>query len=184
MSTILHQRFVNSPLNTLLFKRKFNLAASIPILKQLDIVPVRCHITNSLLNKRNNSYQALNSFNKLPLDGKRRYQTNISNLRKAQRSKNDIIEREKVKEWGDLSAGQKAAKVAKTTTNISVIVIGVGVLGTPIKGHGIPIPNSRLRNPRARLRDVINTDGTPHRIMHFYVEGPLTNGNGLLDMVK
>ncbi|CAG8689566.1 18105_t:CDS:2, partial [Racocetra fulgida] len=73
----------------------------------LDIIPVRCHTTNSLLNKRNNSYQALNSFNKLPLDGKRRYQTNNSNLRKAKRSKNDIIEREKVKEWGDLSAGQK-----------------------------------------------------------------------------
>ncbi|CAG8736776.1 3212_t:CDS:2 [Cetraspora pellucida] len=223
ISTILHQRtrFVNSSLNTSLFKCKFHLTASILTLKQLDIIPVRCRITNSLLNKRNHSYKALNYFNKLSLDGKRRYQTNSLNLRKVQRSK-DIIERKKVKEWGDLSTRQKVAKAAKTTTNISVIVIGVGVLGiilyyivselfgpksstkvfneslekirnnqecqkflgTPIKGHGIPVPNSRLRNPRARLRDVINTDGTPHRIMQFYVEGPLTNGNALLDMIK
>ncbi|CAG8456739.1 4184_t:CDS:2 [Cetraspora pellucida] len=230
ISTILHQRtrFVNSSLNTSLFKCKFHFTASILTLKQLDIIPVRCRITNSLLNKRNHSYKALNYFNKLSLDGKRRYQTNSSNLRKVQRSK-DIIERKKVKEWGDLSTRQKVAKAAKTTTNISVIVIGVGVLelfgpksstkvfneslekirnnqelveaeishfsrvnfslniyvfNVWIFGHGIPVPNSRLRNPRARLRDVINTDGTPHRIMQFYVEGPLTNGNALLDMIK
>ncbi|CAG8692892.1 9040_t:CDS:2, partial [Dentiscutata heterogama] len=209
------------------------------------IIPIRCHTTNSLLSKRNDSYKALNSFNKSFLDCKRRYQTNSSNLRKVKHSNNGIIKREKVKEWGELSTGQKgikifyiyhyyyvelainvkkktAARAAKATTNISVIVIGISVfgvllyyvmselfgpksstkvfneslekirtnpecqkvLGTPIKGHGMPIPNSRLRHPRARLRDVINTDGTPHQIMQFYVEGPLTHGNALLDMIK
>ncbi|KAF0497399.1 TIM21-domain-containing protein [Gigaspora margarita] len=225
ISTILHQRirFMNSPsIKISISKCKVNLAASISSLKQLNTTPIRYHNTNSLLNKNNYSRKTLNSFNKPFLDCKHRYQTKSSKLKKAQHSKHGVIEREKAKEWSELSTGQKAVRAAKTTTNISVIVIGVGVLGVllyyiiselfgpksstkvfneslekirnnqecqkvlgvPIKGHGNPVPNSRLRHPRARLQDVINTDGTPHRIMQFYVEGSLTHGNALLDMVK
>ncbi|CAG8643889.1 7529_t:CDS:1, partial [Dentiscutata heterogama] len=52
ISTILHQRarFMNShSLKISLSKCKSNLAASIPTLKQLSIIPIRCHTTNSLL---------------------------------------------------------------------------------------------------------------------------------------
>ncbi|CAG8514631.1 18632_t:CDS:2 [Acaulospora morrowiae] len=54
------------------------------------------------------------------------------------------------------------------------------ILGTPMKGYG----HSRRRYRTARFQDVINSDGTPHRIMQFSVEGSISNGKALLDMVK
>ncbi|CAG8494172.1 3071_t:CDS:2 [Paraglomus brasilianum] len=57
-------------------------------------------------------------------------------------------------------------------------------LGTPIKGHGAPGYNRRQRSRRVRLHNVMKTDGTEHRVMTFYVEGPVRYGMAYLDQVK
>ncbi|CAG8646783.1 16066_t:CDS:2, partial [Funneliformis caledonium] len=58
------------------------------------------------------------------------------------------------------------------------------ILGLPIKGHGAPSSSRRRRNRLVRFQEVINTDGTPHKFMQIYLEGTITHGIALLDMIK
>ncbi|RIA95413.1 TIM21-domain-containing protein [Glomus cerebriforme] len=148
----------------------------------------------------------------------RQYVTSIP----SRRSSKSIVEREKAKEWGEMTIGQKVVGAAKVTTNISIIAIGIGVfgviiyfalkelfsssgstkmfsetlekirsnsecqkiLGTPIKAHGGSSSSGRRRNRLVRFQEVTNTDGSQHKLMQFYLEGSVTHGIALLDMIK
>ncbi|GES99984.1 mitochondrial import inner membrane translocase subunit Tim21 [Rhizophagus clarus] len=58
------------------------------------------------------------------------------------------------------------------------------ILGTPIKGHGGSSSSGRRRHRLVRFQEVINTDGTQHKLMRIYLEGSLIHGTALLDMIK
>ncbi|PKC72080.1 TIM21-domain-containing protein [Rhizophagus irregularis] len=58
------------------------------------------------------------------------------------------------------------------------------ILGTPIKGHGGSSSSGRRRHRLVRFQEVINTDGTQHKLMRIYLEGSLIRGTALLDMTK
>ncbi|CAG8494317.1 9692_t:CDS:2 [Diversispora eburnea] len=129
-----------------------------------------------------------------------------SNIKNDKNTKNasEIIKRKKVKEWSELSTGEKVIGAAKVTSNFSIIVIGIGlfvsyfvitelfgpssstkkVLGLPMTGQGIPHSGSRLRARRVYFQDVKNVDGTRHRLLQFHVQGSISQGKALLDMVK
>ncbi|KAG9293531.1 hypothetical protein G9A89_005534 [Geosiphon pyriformis] len=137
----------------------------------------------------------------------KRHFGNTKAIRAEFRSKG-VIEREEFPKWNQLTRSQKVAGAAKATTNIGIVVLGVGIfgsstkifgealdkiranpecqrlLGSPIKGHGGPSHSPRQRNRRVSYQAVKNTDGTEHRLLHFYVEGPENDGVALLDMIK
>ncbi|RHZ90294.1 hypothetical protein Glove_1g27 [Diversispora epigaea] len=166
-----------------------------------------------------------NNFNKRTLNTVTRHSNitkNNNNNYKNKTNASEIIKRKKVKEWSELSAGEKVIGAAKVTSNFSIIVIGIGifgivsyfvitelfgpssstkvfsesldkirnndecqkVLGLPMTGQGIPHQGSRLRARRVYFQDVKNVDGTDHRLLQFHVQGSISHGKALLDMVK
>ncbi|KAI8333945.1 TIM21-domain-containing protein [Chlamydoabsidia padenii] len=60
----------------------------------------------------------------------------------------------------------------------------VELLGTPIKGHGAPSRNRMKRNRRIQYQIVDDQFGKAHFFMKFYVEGPLNEGVGMVEMIK
>lgn len=58
------------------------------------------------------------------------------------------------------------------------------LLGTPIKGHGAPSRNRMKRNRRIQYQIVDDQQGKAHFFMKFYVEGPLNEGVGMVEMIK
>ncbi|KAL1914317.1 uncharacterized protein VTP21DRAFT_9010 [Calcarisporiella thermophila] len=48
----------------------------------------------------------------------------------SQKTRQSLITKETAKEWKDLTMGQKVVAAGKTTTNIGVIALGVGIMGT------------------------------------------------------
>ncbi|CAG8620576.1 9604_t:CDS:2 [Paraglomus occultum] len=133
-----------------------------------------------------------------------------------------LVERDKIRRWESLTPKEKVVGATKTTINLGVIALGIGLfgtvfyflthelfspagstkvfgealekirthpqcqeaLGTPIKGLGQPGHSRRHRNMRVHLNNVMKTDGTEHRVMKFYVEGPVRYGIAFLDQAK
>ncbi|RUS16701.1 TIM21-domain-containing protein [Endogone sp. FLAS-F59071] len=58
------------------------------------------------------------------------------------------------------------------------------LIGTPMKGHGEPSRNRMQRNRRVSYQIVNDKEGKEHFLMRFYVEGPLGEGTGFLEMLK
>ncbi|ORE05267.1 TIM21-domain-containing protein [Rhizopus microsporus var. microsporus] len=60
----------------------------------------------------------------------------------------------------------------------------VSILGEPIKAHGEPSRNSRRRNRRIASQVVEDQEHKPHLFMRFYLEGSITQGTVMLEMIK
>ncbi|KAI8059347.1 TIM21-domain-containing protein [Gongronella butleri] len=60
----------------------------------------------------------------------------------------------------------------------------ITLIGEPMKGHGAPSRSRMRRNRRIQYQMVDDQQGNEHLLMKFYVEGPLSEGTGMVDMVK
>ncbi|KAI9268766.1 TIM21-domain-containing protein [Sporodiniella umbellata] len=58
------------------------------------------------------------------------------------------------------------------------------MIGEPMQAHGEPSRNSRRRNRRVTSQVVNDSDNHPHLFMRFYLEGSLSQGTAMLEMVK
>ncbi|KAI8974423.1 TIM21-domain-containing protein [Pilobolus umbonatus] len=56
-------------------------------------------------------------------------------------------------------------------------------VGEPFHAHGEPSQNKRRRNRRIHSQEMEGPDG-PHLFIRFYIEGPLSEGTVMVDMIK
>ncbi|KAG1469181.1 hypothetical protein G6F56_003403 [Rhizopus delemar] len=60
----------------------------------------------------------------------------------------------------------------------------VNMIGEPMKAHGEPSRNSRRRNRRVASQIVEDQENNPHLFMRFYLEGSISQGTVMLEMIK